>query len=228
MPPIPLPALRHPRCRTHGAGRRPERGDLRRTLPGRRHCALYGLHLQHRQPGHGPRIHPRWCPWWRGTGCTDHRGLLGRRIRLPPSAQYVALGHLHRTQQLPGGAPIWYCGSPIQIDFGEGGDTKHVLLVDVEPGKPAKVVQRPLTTPIRLRTVEGTVAQLGRSPLRGRATTSCGSSSPNPDGPDWPTRYATCCPMQSTYELQRSDEPDKRHRPSQRSDSTRAVLRLHG
>ena len=65
----------------------------------------------------------------------------------PPSAQYVALGHLHRTQQLPGGAPIWYCGSPIQVDFGEGGDEKHVLLVDVEPGKPAKVTQRPLTTP---------------------------------------------------------------------------------
>ena len=79
----------------------------------------------------------------------------------PPSAQYVALGHLHRTQQLAGGAPIWYCGSPIQIDFGEGGDTKHVLLVEVELGKPAKVVQQPLTTPIRLRTVEGTMAQLG-------------------------------------------------------------------
>jgi exonuclease SbcD len=78
----------------------------------------------------------------------------------PPSAQYVALGHLHRTQQIPGGAPIWYCGSPIQVDFGEGGETKHVLLVDVEPGKPAKVTQRPLTTPHRLRTIEGTVAQL--------------------------------------------------------------------
>jgi len=78
----------------------------------------------------------------------------------PPSAQYVALGHLHRTQQLPGGAPIWYSGSPIQVDFGEGGDQKHVLLVDIEPGKPAKVTERPLTTPRRLRTVEGTMAQL--------------------------------------------------------------------
>ena len=43
----------------------------------------------------------------------------------PPSAQYVALGHLHRTQQLPGGAPIWYSGSPIQVDFGEGGETEE-------------------------------------------------------------------------------------------------------
>jgi exonuclease SbcD len=78
----------------------------------------------------------------------------------PPSAQYVALGHLHRTQQLPGGAPIWYCGSPIQVDFGEGGDQKHVLLVEVTAGKPAKVTQRPLTTPRRLRTVEGTSEEL--------------------------------------------------------------------
>jgi exonuclease SbcD len=78
----------------------------------------------------------------------------------PPSAQYVALGHLHRTQQLPGGAPIWYCGSPIQVDFGEGGDAKHVLLVDVASGKPAKVTQRALTTPRTLRTVEGDLEQL--------------------------------------------------------------------
>jgi len=78
----------------------------------------------------------------------------------PPSAQYVALGHLHRTQQLPGGAPIWYSGSPIQVDFGEGGDTKHVLLVDVEAGRPAKVTSRPLATPLRLRTVEGSMAEL--------------------------------------------------------------------
>jgi len=78
----------------------------------------------------------------------------------PPSAQYVALGHLHRTQQLPGGAPIWYSGSPIQVDFGEGGDTKHVLLVDVASGKPAKVTELPLTTPRRLRTVEGSMAEL--------------------------------------------------------------------
>lgn len=78
----------------------------------------------------------------------------------PPSAQYVALGHLHRTQQLPGGAPIWYSGSPIQVDFGEGGDQKYVLLVDIHPGKPAKITERPLTTPRRLRTLEGTMAQL--------------------------------------------------------------------
>jgi DNA repair protein SbcD/Mre11 len=78
----------------------------------------------------------------------------------PPSAQYVALGHLHRTQPLPGGAPIWYCGSPIQIDFGEGGETKNVLLVDVVAGRPARVTERALTSPRHLRTIEGTLAEL--------------------------------------------------------------------
>lgn len=78
----------------------------------------------------------------------------------PPAAQYVALGHLHRTQQLPGAAPIWYSGSPIQVDFGEGGDTKNVLIVDVLPGAPAQVTVYPLHTPRRLRTIEGSLAEL--------------------------------------------------------------------
>ncbi len=49
----------------------------------------------------------------------------------PAAANYVALGHLHRAQQMPGAAPIWYSGSPIQVDFGEEHDTKQVLVVDV-------------------------------------------------------------------------------------------------
>jgi exonuclease SbcD len=76
------------------------------------------------------------------------------------AAQYVALGHLHRTQQLPGAAPIWYSGSPIQIDFGEGGDTKHVLSVDIAPGKPARVEEVPLHSVRTLRTIEGTLPEL--------------------------------------------------------------------
>ena len=47
----------------------------------------------------------------------------------PGSASYVALGHLHLAQKLPGGAPIWYSGAPIQVDSGEAGAETHVLLV---------------------------------------------------------------------------------------------------
>jgi exonuclease SbcD len=78
----------------------------------------------------------------------------------PSSASYVALGHLHRLQQLPAPAPVWYPGSPIAVDFGEEADTKHVLVVEASPGVPAKVRAVPLVSPRVLRTVRGTVAEL--------------------------------------------------------------------
>ena len=37
----------------------------------------------------------------------------------PATPQYVALGHLHRSQMIPGPCPIRYAGSPLQLDFGE-------------------------------------------------------------------------------------------------------------
>jgi exonuclease SbcD len=74
---------------------------------------------------------------------------------------YVALGHLHLTQQIPGGCPIWYSGSPIQVDFGEEGDHKHVLIVEATPGVPAASPRKVrLETPRRLRTVRGSLAEL--------------------------------------------------------------------
>jgi DNA repair protein SbcD/Mre11 len=78
----------------------------------------------------------------------------------PTSAHYVALGHLHRSQPVPGGAPIWYSGSPIQVDFGEGGHEKHALLVEATAATPAKVDQVPLDGVRRLQTVQGTLADL--------------------------------------------------------------------
>lgn len=77
-----------------------------------------------------------------------------------PSAHYVALGHLHLTQQMPSGTPIWYSGSPIQVDFGEAGDAKHALVVEVTATTPARVRKVALAAGARLRTVEGTFAEL--------------------------------------------------------------------
>ncbi len=78
----------------------------------------------------------------------------------PPSLHYVALGHLHRAQQLPAACPVWYAGSPLQLDFGETEDRKSVNLVDAEAGRPARVEQLPLSGGRRLRTVRGTLEQL--------------------------------------------------------------------
>jgi DNA repair protein SbcD/Mre11 len=78
----------------------------------------------------------------------------------PPSTQHVALGHLHRRQQIPGPCPIWYCGSPIAVDFGEQDNTPGALLVTVEPGRPAIVREIVTRAARRLRTVRGTLEEL--------------------------------------------------------------------
>ena len=78
----------------------------------------------------------------------------------PVGAQYVALGHLHRAQDIPGPTRIHYSGSPMQLDFGEGRDTKSVAVVELEPGVPASVRDVPLTAGRALQTLTGSLAEL--------------------------------------------------------------------
>jgi len=78
----------------------------------------------------------------------------------PVGAQYVALGHLHRAQDIPGPTRIHYSGSPLQLDFGEDRDAKSVAVVDLVPGVPAAVRDLPLTAGRRLRTLRGSLAAL--------------------------------------------------------------------
>jgi DNA repair protein SbcD/Mre11 len=73
---------------------------------------------------------------------------------------YVALGHLHRRQQIPAPCPVHYCGSPIAIDFCEEDNDSVALLVEVSPTTPASVTEIPLTKGRRLRTVRGSVKEL--------------------------------------------------------------------
>jgi DNA repair protein SbcD/Mre11 len=80
---------------------------------------------------------------------------------IPATAQYVALGHVHRPQRIPGVAvPARYAGSLLQLDFGEVGQEKGVVLVDVVPGKPAKVEEVPLQAGRRLLDIRGTLEEL--------------------------------------------------------------------
>ncbi len=78
----------------------------------------------------------------------------------PPALSYAALGHLHLAQPVPAGPPVWYSGSPIQVDFGEAGAGKHVLIVDVTATTPAQIREVPLTAGDELRTITGTIAEL--------------------------------------------------------------------
>lgn len=78
----------------------------------------------------------------------------------PPGLAYAALGHLHLGQRVPAGGPVWYSGSPIQVDFGEEGAGKQVLMVEATARTPAQVRAVPLTRGVELRTVTGTLAEL--------------------------------------------------------------------
>ncbi len=78
----------------------------------------------------------------------------------PSNAHYVALGHLHRSQQVIGPCPVRYSGSPLAIDFGEEENICSVSIVDVTAHKAAKVRDVPVTAALTLRTVRGTLEQL--------------------------------------------------------------------
>ncbi|MHB1654240.1 MAG: metallophosphoesterase family protein [Desulfitobacteriaceae bacterium] len=57
---------------------------------------------------------------------------------MPPGAQYVALGHLHRPQIVKNAlVPTRYSGSPLAYSFSEAGQAKSVMLIEAFPGKPA-------------------------------------------------------------------------------------------
>ena len=82
-------------------------------------------------------------------------------MRLPTRATYVALGHIHRPQKVPGApSEARYAGSLIQLDFGEMGQKKGVALIEALPGKPPKTKVIPVTAGRELVEVDATVDDL--------------------------------------------------------------------
>lgn len=63
-------------------------------------------------------------------------------LKFPSSAQYSALGHLHRPQKVPGTmGKIRYSGSPIQYSKSEINYSKGAYLVEVKAGGEAEISQ---------------------------------------------------------------------------------------
>lgn len=59
---------------------------------------------------------------------------------LPAGAHYVALGHLHRPQNVGGSpSPARYAGSPLAYSFSEAGYAKSVTVIEAEAGKAAAI-----------------------------------------------------------------------------------------
>ncbi|HKF75449.1 MAG TPA: exonuclease SbcCD subunit D [Candidatus Dormibacteraeota bacterium] len=77
-----------------------------------------------------------------------------------PQVSYAAFGHVHRPQRLPGAVAGRYAGSVVQLDFGELDEQKEVVIVEAEPGRPARVETRPLSAGRPLRRLEGTLAEI--------------------------------------------------------------------
>ena len=109
--------------------------------------------------------------------------MLGADLVLPGSLvrdnrlDYVALGHIHKPQDLNENAhpPVIYPGSIERVDFGEAGDDKFFIIAEVEKGH-TKVAWRQLTGVrpfidrfVRLESPEDVTAALERAlPARPR------------------------------------------------------------
>jgi DNA repair protein SbcD/Mre11 len=66
---------------------------------------------------------------------------------MPEAAQYVALGHLHRPQNINRASTLTrYSGSPLAYSFSEIGYTKSVTILDAEPNQPVVMKEIPLSS----------------------------------------------------------------------------------
>lgn len=77
-----------------------------------------------------------------------------------PPADYIALGHIHRAQNVAKSDHIRYSGSPIPLSFDELGKTKSVLMVDFADGalKQVNALEVPTFQPMQL--IKGDISQI--------------------------------------------------------------------
>lgn len=113
-----------------------------------RHIALFAAHLHVGGAS------------WSGSERKVHVGDdYATKVDHLPTASYAAFGHIHRPQELPGGVGR-YAGSPIQIDYGELGESKSVVLLDAPPGRRARPELVPLSGGRPLVRLTGTLEEI--------------------------------------------------------------------
>ncbi|MGE4030441.1 MAG: exonuclease SbcCD subunit D [Thermoleophilia bacterium] len=79
---------------------------------------------------------------------------------LPADLDYIALGHVHRPQTIPGlAAPGRYAGSPIALDFSEDNHAKSAVIVEIA-GDTTRSREVPLTAGHPLVRIRGPLAGL--------------------------------------------------------------------
>lgn len=83
---------------------------------------------------------------------------------------YVALGHIHRPQQICR-ETLRYCGTPLKYSFSEASHTKSVTVVDMDGKGEIKITELPLVPLRDMREVRGTYNEImNRNSYRGTNT----------------------------------------------------------
>lgn len=72
---------------------------------------------------------------------------------------YVALGHIHKSQQI-GDKPIYYAGAPLKYSFGEVNQTKSVLLIELGKEGLKSVEKCPIRPIHEMRKVKGELTKI--------------------------------------------------------------------
>ncbi|HRE92167.1 MAG TPA: exonuclease SbcCD subunit D C-terminal domain-containing protein, partial [Myxococcota bacterium] len=77
---------------------------------------------------------------------------------IPSSAQYAALGHIHKPQAVRHG--VEYAGSPLQLDYGEEGEEKSFVFIEARPNLPVQTRRVAYEGGIALTTFTGSLDEL--------------------------------------------------------------------
>ncbi|WON76228.1 exonuclease subunit SbcD [Serratia sp. UGAL515B_01] len=80
--------------------------------------------------------------------------------QLFPPADYIALGHIHRAQNVAKSEHIRYSGSPIPLSFDELGKNKSVFMVDFADGVLQQVTSLEIPTYQPMQLIKGNLQQI--------------------------------------------------------------------
>lgn len=86
-------------------------------------------------------------------------GLDNVEISVFKKFDYVALGHIHKPQQI-GSYPVWYAGSPLKYSFGETKQEKCALLVHMGENGLEEVRKLSLRPMRQMRKISGSLQEL--------------------------------------------------------------------
>ena len=119
-----------------------------------------------------------------------------------PLVSYVACGHIHRPQDLPGQVSGTYAGSIVPMDFGEMGEQKRIVVIEATPGRAPIIRQRPLKGGRPLRKINATLQEIqAMAPTVGRALVQVVVKTEHP-APDLAQRVCELLPLATVLDVQ--------------------------